>query len=417
MKTKTILLFAILLNSCFIQAQTITVKQIPDSLYAESFSNTRNYDLAMDSSGNMWLALEGGLVKMDSDFNIIDYYSESNSGLPHFYCQALAIDTNDHVWVGSAGGVLAEFDGNETWTTYSPYYDVTGIKINSQNHVWFHSWNSGIAYYDRTNFHWYNTQNSEIPSDDTYDLEIQDDSIIWIATMDSGLARFCNGEFSVFDTLNSNIASNKIYSIEIDTNNNIVYCGTDKGISFFDGNNWQNFECVNKRFTQYKYKPLLVDSDNYLWFSYYSWSAKKNNEERLLFRYKDNDCYSFSQEELFNISFFSMIEISNNKFALLYTKSVTIIDFNNNIENIDVKGNLSLYPVPATDRLYIDSEVKMIQSISIRSIFGTVINNYDALNSDHFEMNIKNITSGLYLVIVDYNDQTKEYKTFIKQKP
>ncbi len=411
-----ILIYTILILFSFCaKSQIITVHELPDSLYAESSSNPRTFDFVIDSSENIWLAIEGGLVKMDSDFNIIGYYSELNSELPHFYCQALAIDINDHVWVGSAGGVLAEFDGNETWTTYSPYYDVTGIEINSQNHVWFHSWNSGIAYYDRTNFHWYNTQNSEIPSDDTYDLEIQDDSIIWIATWDSGLVRFCNGDFSIFDTLNSNIASNKIYSIEIDTNNNIVYCGTDKGISFFDGNNWQNFECINKRLTQYKYKPLLVDSDNYLWFSYYSWSAKKNDEEHLLFRYKDNDCYSFNQEELCNLSFFSMIEIRNNKFALLDANSVTIIDFNNNIENGDVKGILSLYPVPATDRLYIESDVKMIQSINIRSIFGTVINNYNALNSDHFEININNITSGLYLLIVDYYDQTREYKTFIKQ--
>lgn len=410
-----ILIYTILILFSFCaKSQIITVHELPDSLYAESSSNPRTFDFVIDSSENIWLAIEGGLVKMDSDFNIIGYYSELNSELPHFYCQALAIDINDHVWVGSAGGVLAEFDGNETWTTYSPYYDVTGIEINSQNHVWFHSWNSGIAYYDRTNFHWYNTQNSEIPSDDTYDLEIQDDSIIWIATWDSGLVRFCNGDFSIFDTLNSNIASNKIYSIEIDTNNNIVYCGTDKGISIFDGNNWQKLECVNEKYTQYKYKPLLVDSDNYLWFTYYSFSSKENDIERLLFRYKDNDCYSFSQEELSNISFFSMIEISNNKFALLYTKSVTIIDFNNNIENIDIKGNLSLYPVPATDRLYVDSEDKMIQSISIRSIIGTVIDNYEGLNSDHFEININNITSGLYLLIVDYNDQTQEYKTFIK---
>lgn len=422
-KQMKILLYTLILlwfNISFpakLNAQVITTIEMPDSIYLYNYEC--NKDIQIDHTGNIWLATYGGLVKMDSDINIMNFYKESNSGLPHFFCQALAVDTSNHIWIGSAGGVLAEFDGIESWVTYSPYYDVTGIKINKNNHVWFHSWNSGICHYDRSVFNWYNTQNSEIPSDDIFDIEIQDDTIIWIASMESGLIKFHNNEFYVFDTINSELLSNVIYGIEIDSNN-FVYCGTDNGMCVFDGNNWQNLISVNEEIQIKRCNPYLVDSDNYVWFV-----TEDSESECILIRYKNDDDFRVFDAEQLNLHLtFSpwasneIVELYNDKFAIILktenNTNITIIDFCSGNENIVDLDGLSVYPIPSSNYVYCSNDEYLIKSISIYGINGSLVKCYDNINSEHYEINIENCKPGVYFLITTFSEDRRGCNIILK---
>lgn len=410
------LLITILLTTNNIISQTIQIVVMPDSIYSENFAK-RNNSIVHDLSGNIWLGTTKGLVRLDSELIINSFYTEYNSDLPHFLCQSIAVDTSNHLWVGTAGGVLAEFDQNDNWVLYSPYYDVTGIKISRGNHVWFHSWNSGIAHYDRSSFEWFNTQNSGIPSDDTYDIALQNDSVVWIATMKKGVARYCNGEFTVYDTLNSEIVSNIVYGIEIDTNN-IVYCGTDKGLSYFDGVSWHTMNCLNGEIHFNECDPLLVDSENYLWFT-----AQTTSCDSILVRYNDTNNMLINDENLgipLLARYNSMIELSLKNYLLISKagNQTGLVNINlfNYVENKKTNEQINLYPVPASDVLKIDSQNMLLQSIEIYSILGSPIEKFDFINSFHFEISTANYSSGVYLMAVVFSDFTKEYRTLIINK-
>lgn len=407
----------IIIKPFIVNSQVITSHIMPDSLYSGSIAN-ENKDIVKDHSGNIWLATIGSLVKLNNNYSVIDYYSESNSALPHFLVQALAIDTFNKVWVGSAGGVLAEFNGIDNWTSYSPYVDVTGIKINNNNHIWFHSWNCGIAHYDQISFNWYNTQNSNIPSDDIFDISIQDDTIIWIATMNKGLIKFSNNNFTVFDTSNCGIASNVVYGIELDSNN-VIYCGTDKGLSKYNGSTWQSITYINGSYIT-KCNPIFTDSDNYIWIS-----AITDTTEKLLLRYNDFGCNQINQEfnginlrpdRQYNSP---MIEISKNKFALISNLSIgaTIveIDFFTEIKNVITTENLVIYPVPSSNIVNFKSDNKRIISIDIYSINGTIIDSYKGIKSKNFNIELENYEPGLYIAAIVYNNKKLIYKTIIKK--
>jgi hypothetical protein len=63
--------------------------------------------------------------------------------------------------------------------------------IEDDNKFWFTNYDNGIAVYDGSEWTFYTTLNSGLPSDTVYQIAIDSDGTKWIAT-DKGLARFVN---------------------------------------------------------------------------------------------------------------------------------------------------------------------------------------------------------------------------------
>ncbi len=400
-----------------LSTQVVTSFIMPDSIFSgTSFSTIK--DLAIDKDNNVWVATIGGLAKLNSNYEVEAFYKQENSGLPHFFCQALAVDTTNHLWIGTAGEPLAEFDQNTTWLIHSPYYDVTGIKISDNNDIWFHSWNSGVAHFDGINYEWFNTQNSSIPSDDIYDIEIQNDSVIWIATINHGLARYSNNEFEIFDTLNSEISSNVVYGIEIDTNNQI-YCGTDKGICMFNGEFWDNFEELNSNYQINKCQPFFIDSNDFLWIV-----ADNNLSERIFLRVKGNEVTElnlspnqkvYRPDRVYNTP---IIELSNDRYILFSNNqnisSIIEYDFSNQIEKETFHQTLNVFPTPTTNNIFIESNKNEISSIKILSNNGMMIKEFSVANRNSYDIDLSNLNPGLYWIVVKYRNNMYEIKSVFK---
>jgi hypothetical protein len=416
---KKILLLLFVLTAIFetLSTQVVTSFVMPDSIFSGTFYPTIK-DLALDKNNNIWVATIGGLAKINSNYEVVEFYKQENSGLPHFFCQALAVDTMNHLWIGTAGESLAEYDQNITWLIHNPYYDVTGIKITENNNVWFHSWNSGVAYFDGINYEWFNTQNSTIPSDDIYDIEIQNDSVIWIATINQGLARYSNNEFEIFDTLNSEISSNVIYGIEIDSNNQL-YCGTDKGICMFNGEVWANFEELNSNYQINKCQPVFIDSNDFLWIV-----ADNDLSERKFLRVKGDEVAELNlsqNQEIFRpdrVYNTPIIEINGEKYIVFSNNqsisSIIEYDFSNKVVKNSFHQTLNVFPTPTTSNVFIESNKNEISSIKILSINGIFIKEYLVNNVSSYELDLSNLNPGLYWIVVKYRNNMYEIKSVCK---
>ena len=79
-------------------------------------------------------------------------YNTDNSGLPHLNVEALAIDEQGNIWIGTWGGGAAKFD-RENWTVYNtdnsglPDNRVRCLAIDGQGNKWIGTDGGGLAVY------------------------------------------------------------------------------------------------------------------------------------------------------------------------------------------------------------------------------------------------------------------------------
>ncbi|MDR3706654.1 MAG: T9SS type A sorting domain-containing protein [Paludibacteraceae bacterium] len=99
--------------------------------------------VAVDASGNVWIATYGGLVKYDG--TNWTTYTSSNSGLVDNVLYTVAVDKNNCVWVGTEINGVCKFDGT-SWTNYTKSNTNGGLSndvvellvyVDKQNKKWF----------------------------------------------------------------------------------------------------------------------------------------------------------------------------------------------------------------------------------------------------------------------------------------
>jgi ligand-binding sensor domain-containing protein len=162
-------------------------------------------------------------------------YNTSNSGLPSNFVSALAFDTQEDIWMGSAFGGLAKFDG-ENWTVYNrgnsglPYNIVWDLAFDAQGNLWIGtvepvcgSEAGGLAKFDGQNWTVYNKANSGLTSNDIWDLLFDAQGNLWVGTGDDytpqsgGLAKFDGENWTVYHTSNSPLTWHMVTSLCLGT--------------------------------------------------------------------------------------------------------------------------------------------------------------------------------------------------------
>lgn len=163
------------------------------------------YDVAVDGSGNKWIAtLSEGLVRMTPG-GIFTSFTDANSDLPHSYVRSVAVENDTSIWIGMGNtdndSCLARFNGLSGWDIFS--------EGNS----------SGIHFRN------------------VWDIAITDDGEKWIATndLDHGAVLYNDTTFADYSSFNSGLPFNRVYSVAKDTAN--VWFATPRGLAVFNERN------------------------------------------------------------------------------------------------------------------------------------------------------------------------------------
>ncbi|MBN1996936.1 hypothetical protein JW935_05245 [candidate division KSB1 bacterium] len=68
---------------------------------------------------SVWIGYRySGLAYLENPAGSLFYYNENNSGMPENQIMSIAIDDNGNKWIGTRGGGLVKFAG-ENWTVYN----------------------------------------------------------------------------------------------------------------------------------------------------------------------------------------------------------------------------------------------------------------------------------------------------------
>ena len=281
-------------------------------------------DIEVDNIGNVWMCGHsygiGGLTKFDGT-QWITYGTKD--GLISDHCNALAIDENNNIWVGTDYG-LSFFNGS-TWTNHEytnglPRNDVRTIDIDPSGNIWCGT-SSGVCFYDHSQWAFYD-KNDGLVSNSISTIKVTSDGKIWIGT-NSGISCYNNGTFTNY-TLQDGLTSNAINQINEDKDGN-VYAACEFGISMFDGNNWS--QVINKDGLINNYiNGIEIDNQKNKWFTAYGGISKFDGQNWERFD-TDNqlptpNIGSVHEDSDHNIWFTSdngLIKLSNNLWTVLST--------------------------------------------------------------------------------------------------
>ena len=181
-------------------------------------------DIEVDDYGNKWIAgLRSGLIGFNNESGtnrLRKVYSQDQSNMPSSYVKSIAVDNNNHLWIGTIQGLRVLYNT-------SNFFD-TSIVTTQQIVI----------------------LEDDIPRElleQQYisDIEVDGGNNKWVATIGSGVFYFSpNGQQTIhhFTKENSPLPSNNINDISINYLNGKVYFATDQGLVSYNTGSTSNSE-------------------------------------------------------------------------------------------------------------------------------------------------------------------------------
>ncbi|MEL0245387.1 MAG: two-component regulator propeller domain-containing protein, partial [Flavobacteriaceae bacterium] len=154
-------------------------------------------DIEIDDYGNKWIAsLRSGLIGFNNDSGNIrlrKVFSQDQSDMPSSYVKSIAVDNNNHLWIGTVQGLRVLyntsnfFDASVVTTQKIVILEdgiprelleqqyITDIEVDGANNKWVGTIGSGVFYFSpngqQTIYH-FTKENSPLPSNNINDISV-----------------------------------------------------------------------------------------------------------------------------------------------------------------------------------------------------------------------------------------------------
>ena len=182
-------------------------------------------DIVTDGNGTKWIGgLNSGIIGFNENGGnpLIKKLNDNDTGnLPSSYVKSLAIDNNNHLWIGTIKGLRVLYNTSNFFNTNASTQQIvieedgiykelleqqfiSDIKVDGSNNKWVGTIGSGIFYFSQngqqTIYH-FTKNNSPLPSNNINDIALDFvNGLVFIAT-DKGLVSFDSGGSSISSTL------------------------------------------------------------------------------------------------------------------------------------------------------------------------------------------------------------------------
>lgn len=199
-------------------------------------------------------------------------FQPENSELPSKIVRKSSPSNDKTMWLAVGAYGLARFDGS-TWHVYnSENSNLPGDEIHAINtegpKIWVGTFGDGLACLSPDAVDWtaYSPDNSGLPHFCVQDIEVGKDGTVWIASGDEGLVKFSGGNWEVFNKKNSGLKDNIIYDIELDAKGN-VWMGTENGgVNMLSTKGkWKTYHTGNSPITDDWISSLSIDPQGRVW--------------------------------------------------------------------------------------------------------------------------------------------------------
>ncbi len=231
-----------------------------------------SYGTAVDGA-YLWVATNGGLVKMHRNSLSMEYINHANSGLPSNRVYRVAVAPDGVKWLFSSGGPLIRYDGSscQTFQPAFAYNSFNSIAIAGVNDIWLGTETGGLVHFDGTNFIQMNGWTDD-PTPRVASLALDNLNRVWFSNLD-GLSLI--GELVCWDGTNWIHLNHPVFpgaystssAIAFDVNNHLWIGTFDEGLFFYDGVNWTNYTAANSGLQGNIIYSLALHPNGGVWLS------------------------------------------------------------------------------------------------------------------------------------------------------
>jgi len=178
-------------------------------------------DIELDDYGNKWIAgLRSGLIGFNNESGtnqLRKVFSQDQSNMPSSYVKSIAVDNNNHLWIGTIQGLRVLYNTSNFFDTsvvttqqiviledgiprelLEQQY-ISDIEVDGANNKWVATIGSGVFYFSpngQQTIHHFTKENSPLPSNNINDISINySNGKVYFAT-DQGLVSYNTGSIS-----------------------------------------------------------------------------------------------------------------------------------------------------------------------------------------------------------------------------
>jgi len=178
-------------------------------------------DIEVDDYGNKWIAgLRSGLIGFNNESGTTQLrkvFSQDQSNMPSSYVKSIAVDNNNHLWIGTIQGLRVLYNTSNFFDTsvvttqqiviledgiprelLEQQY-ISDIEVDGANNKWVATIGSGVFYFSpngQQTIHHFTKENSPLPSNNINDISINySNGKVYFAT-DNGLVSYNTGSTS-----------------------------------------------------------------------------------------------------------------------------------------------------------------------------------------------------------------------------
>jgi len=206
----------------------------PDAWETYTVENTGNglpndwvYGLELGKDGEVWFATEGGLARYRNG-EWSNWNHQDGQGAP--YEQVKNDNTFNHdpaAMSNHHARQKIEMGLEDVDTAYNPNY-IVALAIGDDGTVWVGTWGGGLAKFDGQNFTNYTVADG-LPSNHVFMLHEDSNGTLWVGTS-HGLTSFANGKFGPPLTIHEGLFSNTVFSMDTQEGN-ILWVGSFGGVT------------------------------------------------------------------------------------------------------------------------------------------------------------------------------------------
>jgi ligand-binding sensor domain-containing protein len=244
--------------------------------------NEPMYSVFEDEGGIFWMGGNGVGTWDSGSGEFTNFWNWQNSNLSVDGINAI-LKRQGTAWVGTGGSGAYWLNGN-TWVnvSLSPAgynYSANNVKamaVDTQDNLWVASEYAlrKFASGNNSTFTQYDTSNSPLPSDGLLDVLADPSGGIWLGTY-AGLVRYDGTTWTTYNQANTGMPGTLVYSITRRVSDGLIAIANNQpsvwpytgGVSTFDGTTWTHYTMDNSPLPHWQVVAVEFDTKGNLWAS------------------------------------------------------------------------------------------------------------------------------------------------------
>ena len=418
MKKLLLVLVVILLGAGMAMSQgTWSVLNLSNS----NLPSDRIISLGIPIDGNVFIGTPGGLVTPSHayeyngtdwiEFEWISSFNVAKSS-PAGY---IVIATGEGVfhYDGTSHSVFNTDNSNLTSNNVS----CLGIGTDGFEYVGLTAagllFDGGLGIYNESSWLVYNKDNSPLPVKNVLSVLESHTGVLWVGTQDGGLVKKDGDDWTIFDTDNSDIPGNTPTYMAETTDGPLWIAFVNKSIATFDGSNWNIIkEGKVSDFPDAKVVDLLFDTDKNLWIGFENAGLGRFNGTDWIFYTKQTSGLPDDNVTGLELSQDGHIWVSTDGGGI----GIYDPEYNSAIESFPANENINLYPNPVNATLNIElQEITGATGLFVYNLMGQLVIQQE-MNEACLQIDCSKLNPGLYtLKLKDQKGSHSITRTFIKR--